>query len=138
MFNGYLLKGGVTGTMFPEQYIEFGSYESSPNQRQDKDSTRDMNGILRRNVVLAMPTSIKFTTRDVLPMDGKQAIQAFFNANMVNAAERKVYIEYWNDENNAYETGYFYLPDIRFPVLWHSATTIYYGSIEIDLIGYGE
>ena len=116
-FAGYLMRKPGTATYFPEQYMVFGSYESTPNQRQDKDPVRDVSGVLHRAVVEGMPSTIKFSVRDGLHLSQKEEIQAFFAACMENALERKVRIQFWNDETNSYSTETFYLPDITYPVM---------------------
>ena len=136
-FNGYLLKKPNASVYFPENLIEWGSWSSSPKRRQDKDSTRDMTGVLHRTVVAAMPSTIKFTTRDGLHLADKQAIQNFFSSCMVSSAERKVYVEFWNDEDNVYQREYMYLPDIEFPIMWHDGNDIVYSAVDFELIGYG-
>lgn len=122
---------------FPEQYMLWGSYASVPKRRQDKDSNRDMTGTLHRNVVSAMPSTITFATLDGLHLAGKQAIQNFFNACMVDTKEKKVYLEFWDEEDNIYRQEYMYLPDIEFPVMYHTANDVIYSSIDYELIGYG-
>ena len=136
-FAGYLMRKPGTSTYFPEQYIVWGSYSTTPNRRQDKDPTRNLNGVLHRGVVAAKPTTIKFSVRDGLHLADKQAIQSFFSACTVNAAEKKVQIEFWDDENNTYKTEYMYLPDIAYPIMYHTSNDIVYGGIDFELIGYG-
>ncbi|MEA5059384.1 MAG: DUF6711 family protein [Candidatus Pelethousia sp.] len=133
MFQGYLLRGG--GATFPHRYINYNTYQATPNQRQDLDAYQDSLGNLHRNVVPHDRSKIIFKTLDV-DLAGKQAIQAFFNAATINARERKCRLTYWNDEENTYKTGDFYIPDITFPVKEITASNIFYDELEIHLIEY--
>lgn len=133
-FEGYLMK--AFGTIFPHKYIQASSYQATPSQRQDLDSYQDSQGNLHRTVVPHDRTKIIFKTVDNLSLAEKQEIQAFFNAAMTNARERKVNLTYWNDESNAYATGSFYIPDVTYPIKRIEAANIVYDSVEYHLIEY--
>lgn len=135
-FAGYLMRKPNTTTYFPEKLIVWGSYECTPDIRQDKDPMRDISGVLHRSVVPARASTIKFTT-PILHLSEKQQIQTFFNSCMVNSAERKVRIEFWDDENNVYKTEYMYIPDIKYTIMYHTANDIVYAPVDYELIGYG-
>ena len=45
-------------------------------------------------------------------------------------------VEYWNDEQNEYVTGTFYVPDIQFPYYDVSDNDIRYNPIRIAMIEY--
>lgn len=107
-FEGWLLK--INGRLFPEKYIAHGSYSSTPNQQQDEDSNTDSLGGLVRNVLPHTRTKIEWTT-PMIHLAGKQEIQTFFPGS---GGRIEANVEYWNDEDNAYATGVFYLPDIQF------------------------
>lgn len=133
-FEGYLMKAGAA--TFPHKYIQASSYQATPSQRQDLDSYQDSQGNLHRTVVPHDRTKIIFKTMDNLSFAEKQEIQAFFNAAMTNARERKVSLTYWNDESNAYATGSFYIPDVTYPIKRIEADNIVYDSVEYHLIEY--
>ena len=133
MFQGYLLSGG--GTPFPHGHINYKTWQSTPNQRQDLDAYQDSTGRLHRNVVPYDRTKIIFKTLDV-DLPAKMSIQAFFNAATTNARERKCRLTYWNDEENAYKTGDFYIPDITFTIKDITGDNIFYDELEIHLIEY--
>lgn len=135
-FAGYLIKKPGTTTYFPENLIVWGSYEATPNIRQDKEPTRDLSGVLHRAVVPARASTIKFTT-PILHLSEKEQIQTFFSGCLVNSAERSYRIEFWDDENNIYKTETMYMPDVTYQVLYHTATDIIYAPVEYELIGYG-
>lgn len=133
MFQGYLLKSG--SSIFPHQYIAYETYQCTPKQRQDLDAYQDSLGNLHRNVVEHDRSKIIFSTLNI-DLAGKMAIQAFFSAAMVNARERKCSLEYWDDENNTYSGGYFYIPDVTFTIKEIDGNNIKYAPIEFHLIEY--
>lgn len=134
-FEGYLLKSG--NDIFPHKYIQFSSWETTPNQREEikayrDDNTRD----LTRVTAAGRKTAIVFKTRDNLNLNEKMEIQNFFTSHETNAAERKIPLTFWNDESNSYQTGYFYRPNIKFPIMSISGNNIVYAAIQIDLVEY--
>lgn len=130
-YKGYLLKFG--NTKFPNGY--FAEYSSTPDQRMDTDAERDDNGNLQRTTLPTGKTSITFSTH-ILHLDEKINMQNIINSAIVNTAQRKCYVTYWNDETNSYDSGYFYIPDIEFSVMDASNTDLRYNPISIELIEY--
>lgn len=130
-YKGYLLKLG--NTEFPNNY--FAEYSSTPDQRMDNDAERDDNGSLQRSTLPTGKTSITFSTH-ILHLNEKINMQNIINSAIVNTAQRKCYVTYWNDETNSYDSGYFYIPDIEFSVMDASKTDICYNPISIELIEY--
>ena len=137
-FNGYLMRKAGTSpyTYFPERLIVASSYQVTPNIRQDKDPTRDLSGVLHRAVVSARPSTIKFSTRE-LHLSDLQEIQTFFNACMVNSAERKIQLTFWDVDSNGYKTEYMYIPDVTYTIVYHTNNDIVYAPVDFELIGYG-
>lgn len=133
-FEGYLMK--AFGTIFPHKYIQISTYQTTPSQRQDLDSYQDSKGNLHRTVVPHDRSKIVFKTMDNLKLAEKQEIQAFFNGAMTNARERKITLTYWNDEDNMYKTGFFYIPDVTYPIKRIMGNDIVYDSVEYHLIEY--
>ena len=130
-YNGYLLKFG--GRVMPNGYIT--DYSSVPNRRSESNAETDLNGVLLRTTLPHTRTTITLTTH-ILHLDEKIAFQSIINGGIVNADQRKAYVEYWNDETNSYSTGYFYIPDIEFRTLDASANDITYAPITVELIEY--
>lgn len=133
-FEGYLMKS--FGTTFPHKYIQISTYQTTPSQRQDLDSYQDSKGNLHRTVVPHDRSKIVFKTIDDLKLAEKQEIQAFFNGAMTNARERKISLTYWNDEDNMYKMGSFYIPDVTYPIKRIMGNDIVYDSVEYHLIEY--
>lgn len=130
-YQGYLLKFG--NTEFPNTY--FTEYSSTPDQRLDNDAERDDNGYLQRSTLPTGKTSITFSTH-ILHLNEKIHMQNIINSAIVNTAQRKCQVTYWNDETNSYDSGYFYIPDIEFSVMDATQNDILYNPISIELIEY--
>lgn len=71
----------------------------------------------------------------MIHLAGKQEMQTFFPGG---SGRIKANVEYWNDEDNAYTTGVFYLPDVKFDYYDVDPETkdIRYKPIRIGLIEY--
>ena len=48
----------------------------------------------------------------------------------------KIELEFWNDETNQYEIGYFYRPDTEFPIYKITSNDIIYNSLKITGVEY--
>jgi hypothetical protein len=136
-FKGYLLKVANKDIVFPHEYIQLGTWESTPNQREEIKAYRDDNTRnLTRVTAQGTKTAFSFTTRPNLHLTEKQEIQEFFTKNEEIALERKIKLEYWNDEENTYKTGYFYRPDINFPIKKITENDIIYGELKLEFVEY--
>lgn len=141
-FAGYLIKND-NNVAFPLKYIDFSSWDSTPNQREEIKAERDDNTRdLIRVTAQGKKSVIHFKTRPNLTLAEKIEIQTFFTSgesaqsHTGDAAQRKIYLTYWNDEDNIYKSNYFYRPDIKFTIKKIENNTIIYDAIEIDLIEY--
>lgn len=138
-FEGYLIKAGNSDEIFPHKYINISTYKSTPNQREEIEAYRDdYTRDLTRITADGMKTSIEFQTLDGISLEEKIEIQEFFKNCMVNEKERKVHITYWDDENNLYETSYFYLPDTQYTIdeINEKDMTMTYKSLTYKLVEY--
>lgn len=133
-YKGYLLK--FNGTVFPNHY--FLEFSSTPDQRIDVNSERDNLGTLHRSVLPDGKTSITFSTH-ILSLDEKISMQSIIQSAIDSNGvpeERKCWVEYWNDETNDYDSGWFYEPDIKYNIMYADAKNIRYQPITIELIEY--
>lgn len=139
-FQGYLIGTYNSRSQlvkFPLEYIEYESYASTPKQREEIKAYRDENTReLYRITASGMKTKITFTTRANLHLADKIAIQKFFTDNESNAMQRKIYLSYWDDEQNQYNTGYFYRPNMNFKIVSISEDDIIYSKLDFELIEY--
>lgn len=143
-FAGYLIKSG--DDRFPHEYIELGSYDCTPDQREEIKAERDDNTRkLIRVTAPGMKTAIHFKTRDNLTLAEKEAIRLFFYNHEAGESgettdlahqQRKIPLTFWNDDTGDYDSGYFYRPNMKFPIKRIEGNNIIYGALEIDLIEY--
>lgn len=137
-FLGYLIKlGGSAGEILPNEYIRYNTYEVEPNQRLDLDSTRDLTGVMHRNVLAHTATRIDFTTPH-LSGSAHDALVDLLHRNMVDTHSKTIMLEYWDDENHDYKTGKFYIPDIKFKIrsIDEDNKTILYNETKLAFIEY--
>lgn len=136
-FAGYLMKAVSTNTVFPNKYIQYESWDTTPNQREEIKAWRDENTRdLFRITAHGKKSKIEFTTMPSLHLADKMAIQSFFTDAESNSDERKIRLEYWNDESNTYEVGDFYRPDIKFSIKMVTDSDIVYKELSIHLVEY--
>ena len=122
-----------------DKYLAVEGYKCTPDQRQDKDSYRDGEGVLHRNVLGNVATTLELTTIDGMSMTDMQAFMNALRTGMTNDAERKVVLTYWNDERMSYCTDTFYMPDMTFEHrnVDPTTNTPIYKSVTFKFIGYG-
>ena len=136
-FRGYLLKAIETGDIFPDEYIKLETWDSTPNSREEIKAYRDENSRdLTRVTAAGKKSSFKFTTRNKLHLSQKKEIQEFFTNAESDHTQRKVELEFWNDEDNEYKTGYFYRPDMNFPIYKITDDDILYRELTIECVEY--
>ena len=134
-FEGYLLKMG--GDVFPLSFVYKESYKITPNRRQDLDSGRNANGILERNVLDHMPSTISFQAKPMNNTD-LDKMMSFIRSHYVSEREKKLIIEYFCPDINGYKTGEFYVPDIEYVINMvdvEKKTILYYG-FQLEFIEY--
>ena len=115
-FQGWFLKFG--GSVLPNKFLAYDDYSATPNQRTEVEAYRDLNNLLHRDTSPNFKTKIDFNTR------------------LVNRAQRKYNVTYWDDEQNTYRTGVFYMPDIEYKPIRVVGNNILYNKIRIALIEY--
>jgi hypothetical protein len=135
-FNGYLIKlGGLSGTILPMKYMKLAGYNSTPDQRMESDAKRAVTGLLHRTTVEHTATKVEFNTPMMTNMEVADMMSLFRNAWTSNS-ERKLDLEYYDEETDSDKVGTFYMPDIKFPIdhidLEHNI--VYYGEIRIAFI----
>lgn len=138
-WRGYFFKATKTGQIFPKKYIQFDSFKQTPNQREEIKAYRDDNSRqLFRFTADGMKTVGNFKTPKHLHLEDKIKIQNFFvNAEELgDRKERKIHLEYWNEEDNNYTTGWFYRPNLEFSINHITDDDIIYNEQQIDLIEY--
>lgn len=136
-FKGYLLRAVRTDTIFPNDYILYSSWKSTPNQREEIKAYRDDNTReLYRVTAEGQKSIFQFDTINGLSLQDKINIQNFFTSAEINTKERKVQLEFWNEENNQYSIGYFYRPNMEFTIQDISEDDITYSSLTFEFVEY--
>ena len=121
------------------KYINYESWNSTPKQREEIKAYRDDNTRnLTRITAEGMKSVFAFETRGNIHLDEKIEIQNFFTSAESDTHQRKINLEYWNDETNQYEIADFYRPDIQFPIrkIIQETNDIIYGSMKFDFVEY--
>lgn len=132
-FNGNLLYFG--NDPFPLDKVFKESYTVAPNRRIDINSTRTLDGSLKRTVASNKPSTISLTTKTMDNTEMKQ-LMTFINNHWVSEAERKLSIRFYKPTIDDYETAYFYMPDIEFPIRRVESNKIIYNPVTLEFIGY--
>lgn len=140
LFRGYLIKAVLSNEVLPLQFIEWESYSSTPNQREEikayrDDNTRD----LTRVTAEGKKSVIEFKLRS-LWLPEKILFQDWLQAGIENTQEAheqvKIELEFWDDENNVYKTGVFYVPNIQYSITRITDDNIKYKETSIKFIEY--
>ena len=140
-FEGYLFASCDANfkvkRVFPNKYIQFNSWSSTPNQREEIKAYRDDNTRNLTRVTAAGKKSVfSFKVRSPLHLAEKIDIQNFFTSAEIDKDQRKVNLRFWDDENNEYKTGTFYRPNTPFPIMKITENDIVYGELTIECIEY--
>lgn len=123
--------------VFPNEYIQYNSWSSTPNQREEIKAYRDDNTRNLTRITAAGKKSVfSFKVRSPLHLEDKIIIQKFFTDYEIDHEQRKINLKYWDDENNEYKTGTFYRPNMQFPIMRITETDIIYGELTIECIEY--
>ena len=135
-FSGYLIKlGGSSGTELPMKYIKASGYDITPNQRMESEAKRDVTGALHRVTVPHTASKIEFNT-PVMTNQDVDAMMTLIRNNWSSTAERKITLYYYDMETDSYQTGTFYMPDVKWHIDRIEGNTIYYSETRIAFIEY--
>jgi len=138
MFDGTLITVG--GEEIPKEYINYNSYEATPNQRQDVNSQRDLNQDLHRNVSAHYKSVVKFSTRPLLEYQLRDLMDNYINPAYTNERERKLDVTFYDPETGDYFDGEYYLVQPKFTIRCiedrGGELTIKYDSVDFEFIQY--
>ena len=134
-FRGYLLRSD--SGVFPHEYINYESWDSTPKQREEIKAYRDENTRdLTRITAAGRKSVFQFNTRPKLHLADIERILHWFYDAETNHDQRMMWLEYWNEEDIAYKTGYFYRPDTKFPIKQITGNDIIYRETTINFVEY--
>lgn len=134
-FNGYLLKSVKSGKIFPQELIALENYKPTPLQRTEIKAYRDNNNLLRRTTSPNHKTKIEFTTLE-LSLEQMERLRTWLNSAFDNSQQRRLRIEYWDDELLSYRTMTAYIPDITYQYKRITADSIEYMPVSLAFIEY--
>lgn len=134
-FKGYLIKSVKSGQKFPQELIALESYKPTPLQRTEIKAYRDSNNLLRRTTSPNHKTKIEFTTLN-LSLEQMEKLRNWLNSAFDNSQQRRLRIEYWDDELLAYRVMNAYIPDITYQYKRISADSIDYMPVSLTFIEY--
>lgn len=97
------------------RYIRLESYSITPNQRLELKAERDVTGVLHRTTVTHTPSKIEFDTPYLYRADMVQLASLLRNS-YTNALEKKTSVEFYAPDTDSYQTGEFYVPDVKFQI----------------------
>lgn len=137
-FRGYLIKALLSDEVFPHQFLQYNTYKSTPNQREEikayrDDNTRD----LTRVTAEGKKSKIEFKTRS-LHLAEKMALQGWIGRGEADTTiaheHREIELEFWDDEENAYASGLFYIPNIDYEIIHITDEDIIYKEITFKFV----
>ena len=88
--------------------IRSGSYKITPNARQDLDSYRDADGVLRRTALAHTATVIEFDVKMLKESELRPLLNAI-TGSYINYNERDAQCTYFDPETGSMKSGHFYL-----------------------------
>ena len=137
VFKGYLLKNVSNGQIFPNKYIEWGSWESNPKQREEVKAYREQNSrLLHRVTATGKKSTIQFKIRSNLHLADIEAIKDWFWSAEINHDERKMQIEFWDDSTLVYRTITVYRANPKFKIIGITDDDLIYDGQTVDLVEY--
>ena len=137
-YAGYLIKlGGSGGAVLPNKYIAIESYKSTPNQRMESQATRAITGVLHRTTVDHKATKIEFTT-PIITNNDLATLNNLLSSHFSNNLERKITINYYDQETDSYRDAICYMPDVSYDIMRidKNTNTVYYSGIRYAFIEY--
>jgi hypothetical protein len=137
-YNGYLIKlGGSSGVPLPLKYIKIDSYKCTPNQRMESKATRSVTGLLHRTTVQHTATKVEFET-PYINNNELQELNTLIRNAFTNMLERKLTINYYDQETDSYKNAEVYMPDVGYSIsrIDSNTNTVYYDSVRYAFIEY--
>ena len=137
-YSGYLVKiGGSNGTILPMKYIKLSSYKSTPDQRMETKAARAVTGILHRTTCSHKATKVEFETTYLTNKDVK-ALNDLFQGSFSNALQRKLTINFYNQETDSYRDAVCYMPDVEYTIyrIDTKTNTVHYEPVRFAFIEY--
>ena len=133
-YNGYLIKTG--SYTVPFDYITASTFKCGI-QGQDLDSTRNANGILKRDALENEVIQAEWDVPAPISEKKMRPLMSNIQKQYINKLEKKVSVTAWMPEIGAYVTMDCYMPSIEYTVQYADEKDITYDSFHLKFIGYG-
>lgn len=140
-FSGHLIKlkaaNGNADELLPMKYMGIESYSCTPDQRMESSANRATTGLLHRTTVEHTATKIEFETPVITNLDVAE-LNAMFQRHYTDALQRKIVIEYYDNETDSYKDATCYMPDVQFKIMRVDKVLniLYYSPIRYAFIEY--
>jgi hypothetical protein len=135
-FKGYFITSSKAGK-FPEKYINYDTYKSTPDSISELNSSVNSNNVLVRKTAKNRRSKIEFNTRPITDTELAE-IWAWIESNITNKLEDRLDIIAWNERRHCYMKYDVYVPDITYSGKGINDTGIKYDSIRFAFITYSE
>ena len=138
-YSGYLIKlKGGTAENLPMKYMGAESYSATPDQRMESKASRATTGLLHRTTVSHVATKIEFETPSGMTNKDIAALNTLLQSHMTNSLERKITINFYDNETDTYRDADCYMPDVQYKIMRvdNSTNTIYYHPVRYAFIEY--
>lgn len=138
MFEGWLIKFG--NVILPNKFLLADGWNSTPNQRIDIEAYRDANVLLHRETSKNYKTSLKLNIggMNLKEREAFNRVIGLATLGINDKNQRKLAVEYWNDEELAYKSAQMYMTDTEYSIhtVDEENRDIEYNSFTIELIEY--
>lgn len=139
-YQGFIVKSVLNNLPMPLQHIAWESFKITPNQREETKAYRDENTRdLTRVTADGMKTAMECKTRP-LWLEEMNELQTWINTAIPDDPEyrkqRKLQLEYWDPEENAYKQGWFYISNLDFTIIKTTDTRLKYKEQTIKMVEY--
>lgn len=138
-YSGYLIKlKGGTAENLPLKYIALESYSCTPDQRMESKANRATTGLLHRTTVEHKATKIEFETPAMMTNVEVATLNAMIQSHFTDALQRKLTIEYYDNETDSYRDAECYMPDVQYKIIRvdKGKNLLYYDKIRYAFIEY--
>ena len=140
-FSGYLIKVSNaedgTFTEIPLKYMRAETYNVTPQQRMEWSAEHDINGFLHRVTVTNQPPKIEFNTPCMTNAE-IVALNTILQSAYSIAAERKLWVQFYDAESDSYKKHECYMPDVQYKIRNVDSVhnVINYNELRYAFIGY--
>lgn len=141
-YKGWLIKikaksSDQSDYIIPRKFIRAETY-SVLRSGQDLGSGRNNNGDLIRTALDNFLYKVEFETPALLTDRTMEELLSNIRNRYIDSVQKKVEIELFVPELNAYKSQKCYVPDITFPMYLADDNIIKYSQVRFAFIGYGK